>query len=478
MQDKAEQTSVVGDMETGHTTLSQYLLRAKQAISRTYSGPEKIISEISSIKNHANGNVYIELAEYAGETNERRLIAKVSATVMRSNRRILTEFEKHAGEKLAAGMKVLIEIQTTYQEIWGMSVNIVGIDHKYTMGDMAALVTEIREKLVAEGIYNRNKSRPQPFDYYGIGIIAPSVSAGLEDFNKKLENIPDTVCQKRISHCVFQSDKAGDAIAVLIENMNKSTTSFDAILVIRGGGGKSDLNYLNHERLARQICLSRTPVYVGIGHETDRTILDEVANRSFSTPSMVANFISEHICQRAQDMESFWLDISREAMTRLKDKEGQYRDGWASLCASVTELSNERESRLQAHYHDTMRLSSAYVHKTENELLSINSSLTQGVNRAVSHIEIAANQSWQDCQRQGLRRTELMEGEIQSAMDLLETSINQTQRDLKDNEERERLNREALLAQQKKHRAQLITAGLVVVILMIIILILWGFINE
>jgi hypothetical protein len=132
-------------------TLSEYLSRAKNAIAQAYPDTEKVIAEALKITVHDNGNTYIELAEYSGSGVKRVLVEKVNAKVLRSRQHILSSFARDSGEVLTVGMKVLIEIRTSYS--WGINVEIVGIDHKYTIGDMAALVQEIQQELMTLGIY-------------------------------------------------------------------------------------------------------------------------------------------------------------------------------------------------------------------------------------------------------------------------------------------------------------------------------------
>lgn len=89
-------------------------------------------------------------------------------------------------------------------------------------------------------------------------------------------------------------------------NATKRASNFktapDLIVIIRGGGAVNDLAYLNDYNLAALLCKRSVPIWVGIGHEKDRTILDEVANRSFDTPSKVISGIRNLIVKRTQEV--------------------------------------------------------------------------------------------------------------------------------------------------------------------------------
>ena len=217
-------------IEADHQSLSAYLGRAQKAISDLYPAPEKIVAEIAGIKYHKQ-HAFIELAEYNNDKN-RTLKAKVQAIIFKSNKRIIANFEKEVKRNLETGMKVLVDVKTSLTEQRGLSVEIVGIDHKYTIGDMALLVEEIRKTLVDQKLFSRNKELPEPKDFFRLAVISPASSAGLEDFKKKLEDIPDQVCKKIERTCLFQSDKAGDEIAREIVLLNRQQEPLDAILII------------------------------------------------------------------------------------------------------------------------------------------------------------------------------------------------------------------------------------------------------
>ncbi len=86
---------------------------------------------------------------------------------------------------------------------------------------------------------------------------------------------------------------------------NEYKTPPDLIVIIRGGGAVNDLAYLNDYDLAALLCKRSVPIWVGIGHEQDKTILDEIAHRSFDTPSKVIGGIRNHIAERVDGVKVF-----------------------------------------------------------------------------------------------------------------------------------------------------------------------------
>ncbi len=149
---------------------------------------------------------------------------------------------------------------------------------------------------------------PAPFDIQHVLVIAPENAAGLGDFKKDADALQHAgVCEFVYHAATFQGNTAAqsirDALALgLRQWANDFQTAPDLIVIIRGGGAVNDLAYLNDYDLAALLSKRSVPIWVGIGHEKDRTILDEIAHRSFDTPSKVIGGIRNHIVERTQDV--------------------------------------------------------------------------------------------------------------------------------------------------------------------------------
>ena len=150
----------------------------------------------------------------------------------------------------------------------------------------------IREKLKVDGVYERNRQLPAPWDYRLLLVISAPRAAGLGDFARDADRLQrHGLCQAVYAHSRFKSDGAAASIRKLIEQSMVSWSSpelRDAIVIILGGGAVNDLAWLNDYDLARFICLGPVRVLTGIGHERDNTLLDEVAHPRFDTPSKIA----------------------------------------------------------------------------------------------------------------------------------------------------------------------------------------------
>jgi exodeoxyribonuclease VII large subunit len=187
------------------------------------------------------------------------------------------------------------------------------VDPSYSLGDLAAKLARIRHTLQEMGHYDLNKRLPAPVEYVRVAVISPETSAGLGDFRREADLLQGAgLCDFHFYKATFQGVEAPASIqnAVLQALTTHKQRTYDALVVIRGGGSLTDLASLNDLDLARLLSQSPIPVYTAIGHERDSTILDEIAHRRFDTPSKVALHISNMIKDNALAASEAWEKIN------------------------------------------------------------------------------------------------------------------------------------------------------------------------
>ena len=195
----------------------------------------------------------------------------------------------------------------------GLDLIIEDVDPSYTLGDLAAKLARIREKLQQTGLYARNKQLPAPVEFVRVAVISPETSAGLGDFRREADRLQTAIlCEFHLFPATFQGVETSSSIqtAVLQALTAHKQKPFDALVVIRGGGSVTDLAWLNDMDLAKLLCQSPVPIFTGIGHERDNTILDEIAHTRFDTPSKVALHISTTIKDNALAAIQAWERIN------------------------------------------------------------------------------------------------------------------------------------------------------------------------
>lgn len=311
--------------------LSQYLSTVQEVIQIAFNEPVWVKAEVRNLS-IKGGHYYLELAEKDEHTD--KVVASCRATIWKfSAAKMVLKFERESGVELSKDLNVLIKVKARFDPQYGFSVNVEDIDSSYTLGDIARRYQQILEKLTSEGLVNKNKGLPTPFDIQNVLVIAPEKAAGLGDFRKDADVLDHAgVCHFVYHSATFQGNTAATSI---IESLSSGLRQWandydsppDLIVIIRGGGAVNDLAYLNDYDLAALLCKRSVPIWVGIGHEKDRTILDEVANRSFDTPSKVIggirNLIQERIQNVLESLQKIKL-LSQHQITTYQGKNDQH----------------------------------------------------------------------------------------------------------------------------------------------------------
>lgn len=328
-------------------SLSEYLSTVQEVIKLTFDNPVWIKAEIRNLNIKA-GHYYLELAENDDDTD--KVIASCRATIWKTTaQKIILKFERESGIEFSKDLNVLIKVRAKFDPQYGFSLNVEDIDSSYTLGDIARRYQQILSKLVSEGLVTKNKQLPSPFDIQNVLVIAPENAAGLGDFKKDADALDHAgVCHFVYHNATFQGSTAPSSIRdALAQGLKQWVKDFelppDLIVFIRGGGSVNDLAYLNDYDLAVLLCKRSVPIWVGIGHEKDRTILDEVAHRSFDTPSKVIAGIRNLIVERTQEVSKSLQTIKLLSQHQITAYQGQ-NDQFIRL---IKTLSNNKVADAQ-----------------------------------------------------------------------------------------------------------------------------------
>ncbi len=379
-------------------SLSEYLGTVQEVIRLAFDEPVWVKAEIRNL-NIKGGHYYLELAEKDADTD--KVIASCKATIWKfSASKIVLKFERETGIEISSDLNVLIKIRARFDPQYGFSVNIEEIDSSFTLGEIAKRYQQIIERLTQEGLIHKNKLLPTPFDIQNVLVIAPQNAAGLGDFKKDADALErNGVCHFVYHTATFQGNTAATS---LIESLGSglrqwaSTFTFppDLIVIIRGGGSVNDLAYLNDYELAALLCKRTVPIWVGIGHEKDRTILDEIAHRSFDTPSKVIAGIRNHIVERVQEavdsLQTIKL-LSQHQITTYQSKNAQLlhhiKSSAQSQLNSAHHLLDQMKERIQFSSQQQVKFSLAQIESLMKEVLLQNPKQVQAKGYAIVRSE-------------------------------------------------------------------------------------------
>lgn len=305
-------TVQAAEQERRYFALSEVQQRIRHYLSPALKAPPFWVKgELADVS--CNKHLFCSLVE----TREGRQLAKLRCHAWSDKVRLIRRrFHEYGLQlELESGTLVGLFCNLQHTDLYGLALNIIDIDPGVTLGELERRRREILQKLKREGLLDRNKELPEPKLPQRIGLITPAQAASYHDFVRTLSS---STFGFHIRHAsaVFQGAEAESSI---IRGLKKlQSADLDLIVIVRGGGSKTDLAYLDNEHIARTIADSRLPVWTAIGHETDTSVLDEIAARSFRTPSAVAEKIVALSQQASWALEKAKSRLINSTNLRLK----------------------------------------------------------------------------------------------------------------------------------------------------------------
>lgn len=299
------------------------LLEVMQSIQRTLSGRYGstfwVQAEMNKLNHYGRtGHCYPDLVE----KKDGNIIAQIRAYLWRKDyERVNNAFLKLLNEPLKDGIKILFQAKISFDPVHGLSLWIQDIDPSYTLGDLEKEKKETIQKLKEEGIFHQNKSLKLPLLPQRIAVISVETSKGYADFLKMIQN---NSWGYAFFHLLFpsllQGDNAAQQIIRQLNFIRKYQHHFDAVAIIRGGGGEVGLSCYNDYSLAREIALFPLPVLTGIGHSTNETVAELVAHVNTITPTQLGEFLIQKFHDFAIPVQNAGDKITQKSM-QLIDEE-------------------------------------------------------------------------------------------------------------------------------------------------------------
>ncbi|MAE39741.1 MAG: exodeoxyribonuclease VII large subunit [Psychrobacter sp.] len=315
------ESSLENNLEDTVLRLSDYLSAVEMVVKQTFAHRVWVKAEIRNLSSKG-GHYYFELAE---KDDDGKVVASCRGNLWRFKAaRVLAKFERATGMALSRDLTVLLKVSANFHPQYGFSLTIEDIDPSYTLGDLARQYAQMVDRLSGEGLMHLNQQLESPFDIEHVIVIAPEKAAGLGDFQADADRLANTgACQFHYHHATFQGNHAPAEIRqAIVSAQQRFFDSYqrlpDLLVIIRGGGAVGDLAYLNDYELAALVAEQPVPVWVGIGHERDKVILDEVAHSSFDTPSKVIAAIIAHLARLIAQTLNYQSQIKQAAQRQLK----------------------------------------------------------------------------------------------------------------------------------------------------------------
>lgn len=254
-------------------------------------------AEIASLS--VRGHCYMEVVEKA---NNHSIAAKMRATCWQHTYNLLAPyFEAETGQALSVGMQVLLEVEVSFHAVYGMSLNIVGIDPRFTIGDLAKQRQATIQQLKNDGVMDMQRNLPLPSLLKRIAVISSNDAAGYGDFCHQLKNNNNGLhFHVQLFPALMQGEQSPASIIQSLQQIADDMNSWDLVVIVRGGGATTDLRNFDNYELASHCAQFPLPIIAGIGHTRDISIVDMVVHTSVKTPTAAAEWIVGRMVVQAE----------------------------------------------------------------------------------------------------------------------------------------------------------------------------------
>jgi exodeoxyribonuclease VII large subunit len=267
-------------------------------------------------------------------------------------------------------MQILFRCSVGFHAVYGLSLDIEDIEPSYTLGEMARMRVEAIQKLKAEGIFDRNKSLYLPLLVQNVAVISVETSKGYLDFKNVLAASPfPNSIKTRLFPALLQGDAAVASIIGALTKIEQTNIDFDAVVIIRGGGGETGLDCYDNYLLARNVSLFHIPILTGIGHATNLTVVEQVAYKNLITPTDLAR----NLVQNFIDFAARIQNVKRSLVN--------FRKGWFELTLNQLDA---RANQLSLAINDTLDNRRNHIRRSANQL-------NNGVENALMEAKISIN---------------------------------------------------------------------------------------
>lgn len=246
----------------------------------------------------SRGHVFLDLVEKSESENEP--VAQASAAIWQNAyKRLQTKLGMaNLDALLQAGAEVLLKVKVEFHERYGLKLVIEDIDPSYTLGKLEQRRRQLYEQLQAQGLIGKNAALPLRPVLQRFAVISSETAAGYQDFLQHLaENLYGYAFKTSFFAAAMQGTQVEAEVLKQLRAVQRRAGSFDAVVIIRGGGAKLDLAGFDSLALCQAIADFPLPVFTGIGHDVDETLVDLVAHTALKTPTAVADFLLQHNLQ-------------------------------------------------------------------------------------------------------------------------------------------------------------------------------------
>ncbi|NJC24761.1 exodeoxyribonuclease VII large subunit [Neolewinella antarctica] len=327
--------------------------------------------------NESRGNTWLTLVQK--EPDGEGIIGQLDGVVWQ---RSLAKLRRTYGVKMIRslfqdGMSVRLKVTTSFHQRYGLRLVVEDIDPSHTLGALEQRRQETLAALAAEGLLKKNSGRTLSTTPLKLAVISSDTAAGLADFRDQLGQNPyGYEFSLRLFPAAMQGAQTGPEVIARLKQILKWGETYDAVVIVRGGGGRTDLAAFDNEALARTVADYTLPIISGIGHETDDAVLDRVAHTSLKTPTAVAVFLIERVAHSEAKLLTLSRDLQRHAAAHLYQSQRYVDRIPAAITSAATAAINYEVNRLDRTAREVKSLPARHLREAAERITGYEKLLT------------------------------------------------------------------------------------------------------
>lgn len=325
-------------------SLLEVTLSIQRTLAERSTGAYWIKAEMNKLNHYSHsGHCYPELVE----KRDGKVIAQMKSTLWKDDYlRINETFLSILKEPIKDGIKILLCAAIHFDPVHGLSLRIIDIDPSFSLGELEREKQTTIERLTREGIFSSNKKLTIALLPQRIAVISVETSKGYSDYLKILEQNPGRYkFHNLLFPSLLQGEKSIASILYQLKQISKVVQHFDAVAIIRGGGGDVGLSSFNNYDLASAVATFPIPVITGIGHSTNETVTEMVSFQNAITPTDLANFL-------LQKFDQFAMTVARAEEMITERSKRIIREEKVRLFSTVKYFQSVTTNRLAKSHHD------------------------------------------------------------------------------------------------------------------------------
>ena len=346
-------------------SVSEISLSIKKHIENEFS-LVKVIGELGRISKPSSGHIYFDMKD------ER---SSLSCVVWRNTLKDQEEFLEEGSEVIALGRITTFSGQSRYQLV------VQDVFPSGT-GSLMALFQKRKQTFLNEGLFDQSRKKPIPYLPEVIGVITSESGAVFQDILHRLkERFPRTVILWSVP---VQGEESARRVAEAIVGFNsfefqKQDKRPDLLIVARGGGSLEDLWGFNEEIVIRAVANSKIPIISAIGHETDTTLIDYVADKRAPTPTAAAEMAVPEKKQLSEQIKNLCLRLDRSIDTKI-EWEKQKLSSFAKSINNITLILSDFNQRFDILMIKFPNILLSYLQRKRENLFKLNLSMIENNN--------------------------------------------------------------------------------------------------